>query len=218
MLHFIRASRFRVKGHGSKSAFLKQTTLSLQTTDRIAILAHDPKTIDGLTRIFCGALRLDGGSISRDVTFSPPIGGLSNVSPALTGLEGAKFAARLYGVDEQRLFAAVQSLTEAGDAIYQRIQDMPPPVRLMYNHALWLCIRFNCYFFSQNVIPGSDKGYKFRCLNILNHAMQQTGFIVFTKNARVALEYCDYGLVYDEGTLIPFTQIDQAVEFFNQTS
>ena len=211
------AARFKVKSFKASPVFLKPTTLSFRTSDRVAVLAHDDIVLNGLIRILCRSLPLDEGQITCDAFLSPPIGGMTSTNPALTGLEGVKFAARLYGVDEMQLFGSVQALTEGGDALYQKLRDMPPALRAQFNHALWLCIRFDTYLFQQNVVVGADKGYKDRCQWLLDEVMDRVGFILFTKRPKTALEFCDYGFVYQEGSLIPFQNMKMATDFFQSS-
>lgn len=214
MIHLIDACRHKVKENPRKKVFLRPTTLSLPVRERTAILVSEPHETFVLMRLFSGQLPLTGGTVKREVMLSPPIASLGSVPKTFTPYEGVKFASLLYGVDVAKMMAIILLLTEIDDYIDIPIGEMPAKYRNRFNHALWLSVKFDCYIFVNRMLLSGDVEYNDRLTSFMQDLMADSGFLLFTSNAKMATGTCDVGVVFHDSTLVPFENIGDAVEFF----
>ncbi len=215
MIHLINACRHKVKERPGKKIFLMPTSLSLPAKERTAILVREPDEATILMRLFAGQLRLTSGVIKREVMLSPPIGSIGNVPKTLTPYEGIQFASRLYGVDMAKMMAIIMLLTEIDDYVDLPLSEIPAKYRSRFYHALWLSVKFDSYVFVNKMLISRDPEYNDRLTFFMQDLMADSGFLLFTSDARLAMGTCDGGIVFHENILIPFENISNAVEFFD---
>lgn len=214
MIHLINACRHKVKENARRKIFLRPTTLSLPVRDRTAILVREPHETPVLMRLFAGQLALTSGIIKREVMLSPPIASLANVPQTFTPYEGVQFASRLYAVDAAKMMAIILLLTEIQDYIDMPLSNIPAKYRNRFNHALWLSIKFDCYVFVNRMLLAGDGEYNSRLTFFMQDLLADSGFLFFTSNVKLAAGTCDAGIVFHDSTLVPFENINNAVEFF----
>ena len=80
----------------------------------MALLGRNGAGKSSLLRMVAGTMRPDQGRIYRNGSVSWPVGFQGSFHPDLTGVENARFAARIYGVDSDEITDFVADFAELG--------------------------------------------------------------------------------------------------------
>ena len=103
---------YRLKG--VRKVIVDDVTLHLPSDRNIAILGENGAGKSTLMRLIAGAELPDRGRILRHGIVSWPLGFSGGFNGDMTGMENAKFVARMYGEDTERVVAYVEEFSELG--------------------------------------------------------------------------------------------------------
>ena len=98
--------------------------LSMRFPDNknIGILGHNGAGKSTLMRLIAGAELPNSGRIHRYVNMSWPLGFAGGFNGAMTGIENARFVARMYGEDPAQIVDFVEEFAELGPSLRLPIQ------------------------------------------------------------------------------------------------
>jgi len=76
---------------------------------------------------------------------------------------------------------------------------------------LSLAVDFDCYLIDEATSVG-DQWFRDKCVTAFNARREKSGILMVSHNPQTIRQYCDMGLVLHRGQLIPFEDIEEAID------
>jgi len=163
-----------------------------------------------LMRLISGVEAPSSGRVERQGSCSWPIGYSSCFQSTLTGADNARFIARIYDREVESLLDYVEDFAQLGVYFHQPIYSYSAGMMARLAFGISLAIDFDCYLVDEVTAAGDDR-FRQRCADALHHR-RDTGTLVMISHDPATLQlYCNTGAVLNEGNLVFYDTIDEAV-------
>lgn len=212
MIHLLSVTKsFAVKGRVPTVLF-RPTSLTLPTDRRVAILAARREGKTTLLQILAGAELPGQGEVIVPLRLSPVINSRGLFHPQLTVLDNIRFLARVFGVNADRLAAAVDALAGIGAEMFRPVKIQDANRRKVLEAAVTISLPFDCYL----IDSASWMGPEMLALPIEAARRRGAGVIFATSHSRVARQFADFAVVICDQTLRPFGEVEEAIRFYER--
>ncbi|WP_126977807.1 ABC transporter ATP-binding protein [Frigidibacter oleivorans] len=176
----------------------------------IALLGRNGAGKSSLLRMIAGTLAPDSGRISSSGSISWPVGFAGAFHGELTGAQNARFVARIYGVDSDRLCADVEAVARLGPHIHQPVRSYSSGLRARLAFGLSMAIRFDTYLVDEVTSVG-DAAFRLHSEALLRDRLRGASAIVVSHQIGMLRRLCDMGAVLDRGRLTLFDDLEAAI-------
>jgi capsular polysaccharide transport system ATP-binding protein len=164
-----------------------------------------------LMRLIAGVEQPTGGTVTRTMSTSWPIGYSSCFQSSLTGADNARFIARIYNHDENDLLAFVEDFAQLGPYLHQPVHTYSAGMQARLAFGVSLAIDFQCYLVDE-VTGAGDERFRIRCEEALLHRRDSATLIMISHDPGTLQQYCRRGAVVYGGTVVFYDTIDEASE------
>ena len=137
-----------------------------------------------LLRMIAGTVKPDRGLITSNGTISWPIGFAGSFHKDLTGLQNAKFVARVYGVETTKLLEFVEDFAELGAHFNLPVRTYSSGIESRLAFGISMAIQFDTYLIDEVTAVG-DAAFKKKCNNVLEERLKDSGAIVVSHSMRL---------------------------------
>jgi capsular polysaccharide transport system ATP-binding protein len=169
-----------------------------------------------LLRLIGGEEAPDSGRIIRTSRISWPIGFSGCFHGQLTGRENLRFVSRIYGVPIKQVTAFVEEFSELGPYMDMPVRVYSSGMRAKLAFGLSMALEFDFYLIDELTAVG-DASFQDKCRAVFNARKARSTLLVVSHNIETIRQHCDRALVLDQGTLIPFEELDRAIEYYQQS-
>lgn len=214
MIHLIGISKHFNTDVGLKQV-LRETHMSIPTDKRVGVLGRNGAGKTTLLNMIAGVDKPTSGMIVRDARLSWPLGYAGGFHGDLTARENISFVARLYGADYQRVFEQAEEFAEIGAYVDMPVRTYSSGMKSRLAFGLSLAIDFECYLIDETIGAG-DRFFRNKSRKIFIEQSKGAGMLLVSHNEMTVREYCEIGLVLYEGVLVPFGDIDEAIDFYTR--
>lgn len=212
MIHLLGITKVYVgKGQQAKLVF-QPTTVSLPTDRRVAILGGRLQGKSVLMRLMTGQEMVDSGEVIAATRFSPVANSGGVLDAQLSGRDNIRFLSRVFGLEPERLTAAVLTFCGKDDFLDAPLRALGASERRALEVALTVIPPFDCYVVDHVSSLGAD--ILERCLDAA--AQRHAGIIYATTKSREVRRYADFVAVIAHQTVYPFSNIDEAILFYER--
>lgn len=141
--------------------------------------------------------------------------------PEFTGRENIYFRAQLFGMtnDEiKKLEPEIVDFADLNDYIDQPVRTYSSGMKARLGFAINVSIKPEIFIVDEALSVG-DSEFKKKCLDKINQIVGEDDvtFLFVTHSTKVARSFCKRGMVMRYGKLLFDGEIDEAVDFYNQT-
>lgn len=186
--------------------------LSIQLPKRnIAILGENGAGKSTLLRLISGSERPDAGDIRRNAKVSFPLGFAGSFNGSLTGNENARFVARIYGQDTDRVLEFVQEFSQLGDHLSMPVRTYSSGMRARLAFGVSLAVDFECYLVDEITAVG-DSRFQKRSKAAFKEKLAHANIIMVSHSNTTLRDYCDMGALLHEGHLTLYDNLDDAIK------
>lgn len=168
-----------------------------------------------LIRLISGVEEPNSGYIIRNCRVSWPIGFVGCFHPKLTGVENTIFAARIYGVNINKVANFVREFSELGDFINMEIRTYSSGMKARLAFALSMAIDFDCYLVDEVTAVG-DKKFQKKCHEAFEERSKNSNIIMVSHSISTIKSYCDRAAVLDSGQLHIYESVDDAIVHYEK--
>lgn len=214
MIHLIGISKHYDTDIGRKQV-LRESRLTIPTTKRVGVLGRNGAGKTTLLNMIAGVDRPSTGMIIRESRMSWPLGYSGGFHGDLTGRENIAFVARLYGADYDLTFERTEEFAEIGAYVDMPVRTYSSGMKSRLAFGLSLAIDFDCYLIDESIGAG-DRFFRQKSKKVFLEQSKDRGMLLVSHNEKTVQEYCQIGLVLYEGFLVPFDNIDEAIEFYTR--
>jgi len=200
---------FRLKGE--RKVVIDHLNLTLPTGRSLALLGRNGAGKTTLLQMIAGTMRPDSGRIVSDGSISWPVGFAGSFHRDLTGAENVRFIARIYGVDTDGLLAFVEDFAELGKSFHMPVRSYSSGMRSRLTFGASMGIHFDTYLVDEVTATG-DAAFRRKSQAVFADRMQASSAIMVNHSMNQVREFCDSGLVLENGQVQYFDDLEEAIE------
>lgn len=214
MISFRKVSKRYQLAHGT-NVVLRDFEFEMSTDQNIGILGRNGVGKSALMRMIAGSELPDRGYITRSVRVSYPIGQQCGFSPMMTGAQNARFVARAYGENPKRVVEYVDEFAELGRYLYEPLRTFSNGMRARLAFGICMAIPFDVYLVDEVTSVG-DLEFKRKCIKVFGERRRSSKLIMVSNNSNTIRQYCDRGAIMENGTIVMYSHIEEAVAVYNK--
>lgn len=214
MIRFENLSKsFWIKGR--QKIVIDNLNLTLPSGRSLGLLGRNGAGKSTLLQIIAGTMSADSGRIVSDGSISWPVGLAGAIHRDLSGAENVKFLARIYGVDTEELTAFVEEFAELGDFFNMPVRSYSSGMRSRLAFGASMGIHFDTYLVDEVTAVG-DARFKRKSQQVFHDRMSTSSAIVVNHSMPGLRNFCDSGLVLENGSVTYFEDLEEAIEYHTE--
>ncbi|MBS8262797.1 ABC transporter ATP-binding protein [Roseibium polysiphoniae] len=198
------------KHKGVKKYIVKDVSFTIPRGNSIGLIGRNGAGKSTLLRVIAGTIRPDSGRILRRAKVSFPLGFQGSFSPHLTGEQNVRFVARIYQKDTRELIEYVREFSELGRAFFMPVKTYSSGMRARLAFGVSMGIEFDYYLVDELTAVG-DKRFRVKCQEVFEQKLGTSDIIMVSHSAKQLKEYCSVGVLLEEGDLVYYPNIDDAI-------
>lgn len=209
MIRFVNLCKSYSLGH-SRKVIVDNLTLTLPPGKSLALLGRNGAGKSTLLGMVAGSIQPDSGRILSDGTISWPVGLGGSLHREMTGAQNVRFLARVYGVDTEELEDFVADFAELGSHFHMPVRSYSSGMKSRLAFGASMGIRFDTYLVDEVTAVG-DARFRKKSRTVFRDRMAQSGAILVAHDLNALRDYCDAGLILENGRLYVFDDLDEAI-------
>ncbi|MFA1621248.1 ABC transporter ATP-binding protein [Rhizobium mongolense] len=209
MIRLERATKY-VKTKGVTKPIIENASLVIMRGKSVGLLGRNGAGKSTLLQLIAGSLRLDRGRIVRQGKISWPLGFQGSFQPSMTGEQNVRFVARIYGVDTEELVDYVTDFAELGPFFHAPVGTYSSGMKARLAFGVSMGVNFDYYLVDEITAVG-DANFKKKCHEVFEDRLQDSDVIMVSHSTSTIREYCDCGVVLENGKLTYFDDVEDAI-------
>lgn len=210
MVRFENLSKsFWIKGR--QKVVIDGLNLTLPTGRSLGLLGRNGAGKSTLLDIIAGVQAADRGRVVTDGTMSWPVGFGGSFHLQMTGRQNVRFVARIYGVDTEGLLDFVLDFSELGRMIDSPVKTYSQGMRARLGFGLSMGIQFDTYLVDEVTAVG-DASFNAKSQAVFLDRVRGASAIMVSHQMGKLRNFCDAGLVLNNGKLEYFDDLDDAIK------
>ncbi len=196
---------------GQRKTVADNITATFPTGAAVALLGRNGAGKSTLLKMIAGTLEPTSGQIISSGTISWPVGFAGSFHGELSGAQNIRFVARIYGVDSDELVDFVEDFAELGDHFRQPFRIYSAGMKSRLAFGVSMGIAFDTYLVDEVTSVG-DEAFRAKSLEVFQERMKTAGAVVVSHAMGMVREMCDIGAVLEDGKLVYYGELDEAIE------
>lgn len=202
--------------HGAHRV-LMGVNATIQRGEKVGILGRNGAGKSTLIRILGGVERPTSGSIEREMNISWPLAFGGAFQGSLTGLDNLRFICRVYGVPHENKLDFVQEFAELGKYLREPVKTYSAGMRARLAFAISMAVDFDCFLIDE-VITVGDVRFHDKCKHELFEKRADRSFVIVSHEVHNIRDHCERAFVLNNGKLLEFPDINDAICFYQNES
>jgi capsular polysaccharide transport system ATP-binding protein len=194
-----------------RKIIVEDQTAEFPTGSSVALLGRNGAGKSTLLQLIAGTIRPDRGRVLSTGSISYPVGFAGSFSPDMTGLQNARFVARLYGVDTDELVDFVADFAELGSHFNMPFRTYSSGMRSRLSFGVSMAIPFDTYLVDEVTSVG-DGAFREKSMRVFERRRETASAIVVSHSPRMVRDICDSGAVLESGKLHLYSDLEAALD------
>ncbi|MDX3901017.1 MAG: ABC transporter ATP-binding protein [Sphingobium sp.] len=199
---------------GRRKQVLKGVNLAIDRGDRVGLLGRNGAGKSTLIKLIGGVEMPTSGKITRTMSVSWPLGFAGGFQGSLTGLDNARFIARIYKREYADIRLFVEDFTELGRQLNMPVKTYSSGMRARLAFALSLAIEFDCYLIDEIILVG-DQNFQQKCHIEMFEKRQERSMIIASHSPEFIRGNCNKAIVLNNGVAKIYDDVNLAVDHYN---
>lgn len=200
---------------GIRKIIINRLNMSFPGNRNIAILGHNGAGKSTLLRLIAGAELPDEGRVIRHGKISWPLGFSGGFNGNMTGIENARFLARMYGEDTESIIEFVEEFSELGPSMRLPIGTYSSGMKARLAFGVSMAINFSTYLIDEITAVG-DARFKKKCDEVFESKLQNSNIIMVSHSIASVRKLADCGCVLHDGHLAFYDDIEEAIAIHDE--
>ena len=201
---------------GIKKQIFKALSYDLPKGRNLAIMGCNGAGKSTLMRLLAGAEHPDSGSIHRYVRLSWPLGFSGGFNGSMSGLENARFVARLYGYDPCYVIEYVRDFSELGESLTLPLRTYSTGMRARLAFGVSMAMDFECYLVDELISVG-DENFRQKSTRVFKEKMAHSQIIMASHSASLIETFCDCGIFLHDNNVFFYDTIKELLADYKRT-
>lgn len=204
---------------GRRNVVFRNLNAVFPTGESVGLLGRNGAGKSSLMKIIAGTMEPDSGVVSSDGTISWPVGYAGSFHKELTGAQNVRFLARVYGVDTRALVDFVEDFAELGEHYHAPVRGYSSGMKARLAFGLSMGVDFDTYLVDESTAVG-DAAFRAKSKAYFLERLGRSSAIVVSHGLRLLRQICTSGAVLENGRLVYYDKIEDAIEHheFNMNS
>lgn len=203
------------RGRTGPRLVLDGVDLQVRRGEKLGILGGNGAGKSTLVRLLSGAEPPTRGQVRHAMRISWPLAFGGGFQGGLTGLDNARFVARIHGADPHRVAAQVEEFAELGRQMREPVKHYSSGMRARLAFALSMAIEFDCYLIDEIVAVG-DRRFHERCHEELFVKRSDRAMVIVSHDPHYIRAHCARVAVLQQGRLTCFDDVEQGYRHYEQ--
>ena len=211
-----------IKGipHSEKKA-VNEVSFEIKRGEAVAIFGKNGAGKSTILKMITGVTFPTSGEINVNGRVSALLELTSGFDPEFTGRENIYLKGRILGLKEEeikRLESAIVEFAELEEYIDQPVRTYSSDMKARLGFSVNVNIEPEILIVDEALSVG-DEAFKKKCTNKINQIIEKDNvtLLFVTHSTGVAKEFCKRGIVMKQGTIICDTNIDDAIQKYNDS-
>ena len=195
---------------GGRKVIVAGANGRIERGEKLGILGRNGSGKSTLVRMIAGVEAPNKGRIRTSMSISWPIGSGAGIKPTLTGEENARFIARIYGKNEDRIVKFVDSFAELEEYFLMPVMTYSSGMRSRLSLSISLAVDFDCFLVDEALAVGDT-----RFGRAFEERIQRSGLILISHSPALVRRLCTRAAILDQGILTFYDDLDEALATYN---
>jgi len=195
---------------GHRNVVLDNVSVEFPSGRNVGVLGLNGAGKSTLIRLLAGTEMPDRGQIVRGGLISFPLGLASIFHPDLTGRENVEFLARIYNVDQRKMFDYVREFSELGAQLDNQTKTYSSGMLAKVAFGACLAIRFDVFLIDEATEVG-DGRFREKALREFSERTTHADIIIVSHNVDTIRQFCDMGAVLSGGSITLYDDVELAI-------
>lgn len=196
---------------GGRTVIVDNLTTTFPTGSSVALLGRNGAGKSTLLRLIAGTIRPTSGRVLSTGSISYPVGFAGSFHADMTGLQNARFVARLYGVDTDELVDFVEDFAELGAHFRMPLRTYSSGMRSRLSFGVSMAIPFDTYLVDEVTSVG-DGAFRRKSVRIFDQRRERAGAVVVSHSEHMIRRICDKAMVLENGKVVFYDDVEAALE------
>ncbi|MDJ0994959.1 MAG: ATP-binding cassette domain-containing protein [Dinoroseobacter sp.] len=214
MIEFDQVSKSFWTGKNRK-VILDQASFRVEPGKSLGILAKNGTGKTTLINMMAGLEKPDEGRIRREGRISFPLGFMGGITPKLTGVENARYIAKLYHLDEDYVEAFCRYLAGIDEYFEMPVGTYSAGMRARFSFALMMALDFDFYLIDEGMPSTMDVGFNKRAGSAMKDRLDRATLVIVSHDAKILEKFCSSAGVLKNGKLYLFNTLEEAKRLYN---
>ena len=217
MIELVNVSKYYPTDFGRHYVF-QDVSLVLPLDKSVGVLGPNGAGKSTFLRLIGGADMPSEGSIFKTGRISPPMGLTPGLQNSLTGVENARFAGRIHGMDRDAIndmIEYVRELSGIGKYFDMPVGTYSAGMKQRVAFAVNMSMNFDYYLFDE-ISAGGDKEFRKITRALVQERLETSKFIIASHRFDELLDICDAGILIQNGELAFFDDIKDALKAYGE--
>jgi len=199
---------------GRRKQVLNAVNLAIDRGDRVGLLGRNGAGKSTLIKLIGGVELPTSGKIIRTMSVSWPLGFAGGFQGSLTGLDNARFIARIYQREYADIRRFVEDFTELGKQLNMPVKTYSSGMRARLAFALSLAIEFDCYLIDEIILVG-DQNFQRKCHAEMFDKRKDRSIILASHSPEFVKAMCNKAILIDKGEAVIYEDVGQALDIYS---
>jgi capsular polysaccharide transport system ATP-binding protein len=213
MLAFDHVSKV-YKINGVKKTILNDLSFTFPSNRNLAIMGKNGAGKSTMMRLLAGSEPPTMGHVYRSLRVSWPLGFSGGFNGSMTGLENIRFVSRIYGQNTEQVTDYVMDFAELGKSLRLPIKTYSSGMKARLAFGLSMAINFQVYLIDEITAVG-DAAFRRKSQEVFKEKLTSSQIIMVSHAGATIKEYCDCGLLLDQGGATYFDDVDDLLAAYS---
>ncbi|WP_438956831.1 ABC transporter ATP-binding protein [Cognatiyoonia sp.] len=198
---------------GGRHVIFDHVNAVFPTGESVGLLGRNGAGKSTLLDLIAGVEEIDRGRILTDGNISYPVGFSGGFHGMMTGIQAARFVARVYGADTDEIIRFVEDFSELGSQLRQPLHTFSSGQKSRLSLAVSMAIPFDIYLVDEIGAVG-DENFKMKSRALIYDRMENADIVMVDHGMKKIRFFCSMGAVIHEERLHIFDDIEEAISFY----
>lgn len=198
---------------------LRDLSLEFNDGDRVGLLGLNGAGKSTLLRLLAGIYAPESGTVERDGGVSTLFDLYLGMDEEASGYENIYIAGALLGLHRAQirdLVPDVEQFTELGQNLHRPVKGYSAGMRVRLAFAIATSLHSDIMLIDEIIGVGDGRFLKRAKTRLAERIYSSKIMVLASHDQSVLRDFCNRGLVLDQGSVACYSGVDEAIDFYNQ--
>jgi capsular polysaccharide transport system ATP-binding protein len=217
MISFERAGKAYRNRKGVIGWVFRDLNVTFPNGRNVGILAPVGQGKSALISLAAGNETPSEGRVFRQGRVSWPFGSKVNLSYRLSGKQNLRFLTDVYGRNFGQAYEFMAEFCDLGRQLDAPMKHYTNEMRNRFAIGALFAMDFD-HILVDDSMEGGDNAFRRKCVQYIEDNRDRFTLLMATGNVALVTKYCQQAGVLNEGKLVLFDTVEEAVEEFNKVN